>query len=452
MSRSLIAVLVGTFTLRLSTGLTGTLLIYYFADLPRRGGPSIEAFALGLFAALFFATELIFSTPFGLLSDRWGHHRVMQFGPLFGIAAVVLTFATTNLFVGGLILVGYLIILATRVLEGASTAASVPSILGYIAFATAGDELLRGRASARFEGATIAGLGTGLVLAGLLYTGIQVTAGSVAIDIPGLGPAAFLLNAGIYAVSYLIYRVGVDDPNADAVDPPGSSGGHGFARYRAVLLSSHVWLLAPTWIAVNAAIGIWSSQSLYQLVRTPDPRFGHQLLMGSVDPLQVSVGLAAGLVVFFAGLVFWGDRFKRLRRTTIIFYGIVGGAVIVLATIAINHSHGWPDAVRLVLGVIVVGGVFVLAGATPAALGLLADISERFPADRGAIMGLYSVFLGLGQIIGSLLGGTAAEILGIDGILIGTLLLLAIALVPLTRLRLYEHVVTGGPEGQIEVD
>jgi len=35
------------------------------------------------------------------------------------------------------------------------------------------------------------------------------------------------------------------------------------------------------------------------------------------------------------------------------------------------------------------------AGATPAALDLLADMSEAYPSNRGAIMGLYSVFLGL---------------------------------------------------------
>ncbi len=62
----------------------------------------------------------------------------------------------------------------------------------------------------------------------------------------------------------------------------------------------------------------------------------------------------------------------------------------------------------------------MLAGATPAALGLLADISERFPADRGAIMGLYSVFLAIGQIIGSLIGGFAADWRGIDGMLLAT--------------------------------
>ena len=85
----------------------------------------------------------------------------------------------------------------------------------------------------------------------------------------------------------------------------------------------------------------------------------------------------------------------------------------------------------------------MLAGATPAALGLLADISERFPADRGAIMGLYSVFLGIGQITGSLIGGFAAAWHGIDGMLIATLGLLAVALLPLTRLRAQEHQIGG---------
>ena len=83
-------------------------------------------------------------------------------------------------------------------------------------------------------------------------------------------------------------------------------------------------------------------------------------------------------------------------------------------------------------------GLFLIAGATPAALGLLADISESFPADRGAIMGLYSVFLALGQIIGALIGAAAAELWAFDGILMATLLLQAVALMPLARLRRFE--------------
>ena len=85
----------------------------------------------------------------------------------------------------------------------------------------------------------------------------------------------------------------------------------------------------------------------------------------------------------------------------------------------------------------------MLAGATPAAIGLLADVTEAYPDDRGAIMGLYSVFLGLGQIIGSLVGGIAAEFYGLDGISSPSFLFLAIALVPLAQLRRFEHFVAG---------
>ena len=79
--------------------------------------------------------------------------------------------------------------------------------------------------------------------------------------------------------------------------------------------------------------------------------------------------------------------------------------------------------------------LFLRAGAPPAPLGLLTHMSERFPKDRGAIMGLYSVFLAIGQIVGALIGGVAADARGIDGMLIATVVLLIVALVPLAQLR-----------------
>jgi MFS family permease len=423
-SRSLYAVLFGTFTLRLSTGLTGGLLVFYSERVLKT-----NELTLALLMATFFAAELILSTPFGLLSDRFGHHRIMQVGPIFGAIAVVITWASTDLFVIG----------ATRWLEGASTAASVPSILGFIAMATAGNELLRGRMSARFEGATLAGLGVGFVLAGLLYDGIP--------DIwSGMGRDAFLLNALIYGLSFVIYRLGVKAPAGEKATL--TAPHFGWRRYVALMTSSHVWLLAPTWIAINAALGLWTSQSIFQLIKEPDPRFADQLLMGQFQGAQIALGAGVGLIVFFAGLAYWGDRFKNMRRTTIILYGILGGAVAVGSAVIINHSRGQSDLILPVFGIAAAGGLFVLAGATPAALGLLADVSEAYPADRGAIMGLYSVFLALGQIGGAFIGSAAATPFGIDGILIATLALLAVALLPLARLRSYEHQVGVVPEAR----
>jgi MFS family permease len=426
--RSLYAVLLGTFTLRFSTGLTGGLFLFYLAHLHRDyGGPRTDETTLAIMVALFYASELVLATPFGLLSDRIGHRRVMQVGPLFGIVASVVTWASTNLAVIG----------GTRLLEGASTAASVPSILGFIAMVTAGDELLRGRAAARFEGATLAGIGAGAVAAGVLYDGIPGMWS-------GLHRDAFLLNAGFYVVSLLIYRYGVGESPGEA--EAASDSNTGWRRYRAVLTSSHVWLLAPTWIAINAALGLWASQSIFQLIKERDPRFFEQALMGGFVGAQVAIGLGVALVIFFAGLAFWGERFKRYRRTTIIFYGIIGGAVSVVGAGIVNHSSSIP-LLALAAAILAGAGLFVLAGATPAALGLLADMSEAYPSNRGAIMGLYSVFLAIGQIVGSFVGAEAAKRFGIDGILIATMILLAIALIPLNRLRPFEHIVgTAAPE------
>jgi MFS family permease len=417
MDRSLRAVLLGTFTLRFSTGLTGSMLAFYLAHLQEHGGPSVDGKIVGLYAALFYLAELILSPIFGILSDRYGHHRVMLYGPVFGATAVVLTGLTTNL-----VLLG-----GTRILEGASSAASVPSILGFIALATAGNEVLRGKTAARFEGATLAGIGVGAIVGVKLFEFI--------------GPTAFFLNAVLYGVSFLIYRFGVKDPPGEK---EARAGEHVHAdRYLKLIRSSHVLLLAPTWIAVNAAIGVWLSQSVFQLAKG-DPRFPDQALMTGFTANQITIGAIVIAVVFGAGLLYWGNRFKTLRRTTIIGYGVLGGAVLVGAGIVVNHIATTAPLIGIVAGLVAAGGLFVLAGATPAALGLLADMSERFPSDRGAIMGLYSVFLALGQITGALIGGVAADWLGIDGMFIATLILLAIAIVPLAQLRAQEYQLDAG--------
>jgi len=426
---SISAVIVGTFTLRFSTGLTGAMLAFYLAKLPEFGGPQVSGTVAGILTATYFAAELVLSPVFGILSDRIGAQRVMQIGPVFGAVAVIITAFTTELWLIG----------GTRWLEGMAAAAAMPSILGYIAITTSGNPALRGRTVARFEAATIAGLGVGAVVAGPLFE--------------QFGSAAFLLNAGIYGVSFLIYRYGVRPVGADAAaaaaaeDRPISSAevrpaALNLAHYGRLLATRSIWLLAPTWIALNAIIGAWTTQTVFQLVReNQDPRYEEQLLMGGFEPTQVSIGLAVALVVFFAGIFVWGNLFRRFRRTSIMAIGIVGGMVMVAAVFGINHSADWSAAVRIGLVLLALGGLFVLAGATPAALGMLADISEIHPDDRGAIMGLYSVFLGLGQIVGSLVSGAAADWRGVDGLLIASLGLLVVALIPLRWLRDSEHLV-----------
>ena len=427
MDRSIANAVFASFVLRLATGLTGGLLIYLLADFPAYGGPEVSAAIVGGLTALFFVGELVLSPVFGLLSDRVGYQRVMQLGPAFGLAAVVLTLAVVGpgarmseavvpMVVGSLPLLGL-----TRVLEGASTAASVPSVLGYLALASSGDQQLRGRASSWFEAATIAGLAGGLVAAGVIWT--------------TMGPAGFVVNGAVYLSAWWIFRrrVPVLLRGRDTLPAPGAR-----SRYGQLLRQTRVWLLAPTWIALNASLGLYTSQTLFQLVRSPDVRFADQLLVGGLEPLPATAALLVGAVAFFGGLAYWGGRFASVRRTTIIVIGLTGGVTFVAATALLNHLPA--GAVALHLGAVagMIGGLFLLAGATPAALGLLADTSESFPADRGAVMGLYSVFLGLGQIIGAVVGAVAAENWALDGVLGATILLGVVAVLPLAQLRRFE--------------
>jgi len=419
-TRSITAVLLGNFTLRFSTGLTGALLLFYLTDLPKFDEEvvPVSAFTAGVLGALYFAAELILSPFFGMLADRFGTHRLMQPGPVMGGVAVIATALTTSV----------PLLAATRFVEGAAAAASVPAALGYIAIATSSSQALRGRVVARFEVATLGGVGMGSVVAGFLYS--------------AMGPTAFYVNAAIYGITLLILRYGVDDlpehvPTAPGEETVPAALFH-LGRYRDVLRSRPVWLLAPTWIALNALLGSWG-QALFQLVQDPSVRFADQVLMQGFEPWQAGLVLGVGLLVLFSGLLYWGNRFVRLRRTTIIGIGLAGGGVFVATILAVNHSANLPTWIVVALLVIAAAGLFVLAGTTPAAVGFLSDVSEGFPGRRGVIMGLYSVFLALGQIIGAVVAGVAAEWRGIDGLLIASGGLLVVALVPLGQLRAAEH-------------
>src|SRR6202043_1725664 len=96
---------------------------------------------------------------------------------------------------------------------------------------------------------------------------------------------------------------------------------------------------------------------------------------------------------------------------------------------ALNHvpfdtTH---TLVPTLVGLVMIG-VFVESGFTPAALAYLAEIAEERAEDRGSVMGVYSVLLSVGQLLGGALAAPFAERLGINGLIILTGLLCLIAL------------------------
>ena len=426
MTRSIVSMLLGTFVLRISTAITGVMLVFLIDQMTRNRGTGPGA--ISLLTGGFYTTELTGAIVFGVLADRYGRKVIMLLGPLFGGVAVFMTGLTTHLPV----------LFVTRLLEGSSTAASIPSTLGFIAAETAHDEGLRGRVVSLFELVALGGmLAAGPALAGVLWD--------------HFGRPAFFLNCGFYAVALGLYAYGVhevpQDRRAEIQAPvvARTKTVSEFSRYMRIATNRKVLLFAPTWLAINAVLGLWALQAPLLLKgNIYDPS---QFLMRGISAQTIGFGTAGLALVFGSGILFWGMVYARFRRTTLIMMGVGAFGAMALDVLAINHLGDSSTPLLLGLGLVAVVALFVMSGATPAALGLLADVSEGFEEDRSAIMGLYSVFLGVGQVIGAIVGGIAATWKGIDGLVVATALLLAVGLAALVNLRSREVVV---PDSQPE--
>jgi MFS family permease len=416
--------LVATFVLRISTAVTGVMLVFLVDEMTRNRHTGQGV--ISLLTGGFYATELTGAIVFGVLADRYGRKVIMLLGPVFGGAAVFLTGLATQIPV----------LFVTRLLEGSSTAASIPSTLGFIAAETEDNERLRGRVVSLFEFVSLGGmLAVGPALGGFLWD--------------AFGRTAFFMNCGLYAVALALYAYGVSEvrPVGRAVTSAAvraSLPGPAAARYWKIATSRKVLLFAPTWLAINAILGLWALQA--PLLLKGNITDESQFLMHGVSATTIGIGEAVLAVIFGSGLLFWGAVYARFRRTTMLLMGV--GAFVVMAAdvLAINHLGGRSGLVLVALGLVAVVALFMLSGATPAALGLLADVSEGFEADRSAIMGLYSVFLGLGQVLGAAVGAVAASWKGIDGLVVATAGLLAIGIAALLNLRAHEAAVLWGDD------
>ena len=383
----------------------GVMVGFYLRYLHDAGIQDATPLTVALFAVAFFATELVGAPIFGALSDRHGRKRFMILGPLFGAAAVQITAMTAAL----------PLLLITRLLEGLSTASSLPATLSYISNATSHSPVARGRAVSLWEITTIGGLALGFRIGGTLWD--------------DFGPGGFSGVAIVYLVSTAVFYWGMrHQPRATPAEPSHSR------RLIQILRQDDILRFAPAWVAFSAIVGLWLNHLPYQLSGTV--RHPSQNLMGGFSGEAAGTILAIYALLFSLGVFLWGLLFARMRRVIIMLIANVGVFIATFASYGINHvplhTHG------LVVGLLIVfvAGVMLESGFTPAALGYLADISEDYLEDRGAIMGLYSVLLGIGQLIGGGLGGPFAQRWGMDGVILLTALFGLVAMA--TVLRLYQ--------------
>jgi MFS family permease len=396
--RSLTSCLVGNFFLRAAAGAAGTLIALYLAGLTQTG-VAVGAGLVSLTAMLFYLAELAGSPVFGYLSDLRGRKTFMLLGPVFGGVAVQFIYLAPTIS----------LVLLARVLQGVSTAASVPSALSYVSSTSGGTEKSRGRILSAFEVATIIGMAAGLKIGGSLW------------DL--LGHTAFLAVFGMYVVSFALLWIVKDDHQVVARARSTLGDRLAFVRSGAALR------LVPAWIAVNAIVGLWFTHLAFQMGKRHDPNGPAQLLVGGYSGSDIGSYTAGFALLFVVGIGLWSLSFGRLRSTQVMGLALVGLFALVVTMFFLNHSlpHD-PTRIRILLGLIALF-VVVLSGFTPAALVKLAGIAEQHPEGRGSMMGLYSVFLGVGQFIGGGLGGPFADWRGVDGMIILTGLLGGVAAV-----------------------
>ncbi len=434
---SLVAVLIGSLILRAAASVMGENIQFYFNAIheasldpnhPLRaivGAENVYEISntLGnIILGTFFIAEVIGAMLLGAWSDRFGRKLFIIFGPLFGAVAVLITSITTWLW----------LLVFTRLLEGLSTGSNAPATLGYIAETTSHSPSLRTRISGLFEVASIGGMAIGFGLGGWMWHefGTAAVVAGVALTSP-----AFAINTLIYILSFVILWFGIKEVKekrqasiTELLSPVDT-----IKRYWDLVRNPLIVGFAPAWVAINAVLGIWINTT--GRILTDKASVTDQLLVGQFNSQDAGNIRAAYAVFFILGIVIWSVFFPHLKRVTSMLVGCVGVVVSCGIISLINHQTSIDAPFTAVLSVLLVISIMVQSGFTPAALAYLADISETQRADRGAIMGLYSIFLGLGQALGLIIGGPFIDVSGADGMALITALLGGGAAVLVWRLQ-----------------
>jgi MFS family permease len=133
------------------------------------------------------------------------------------------------------------------------------------------------------------------------------------------------------------------------------------------------------------------------------------------------------MLLFVVGLVIWGQSLGRLGALRSMRFGLIGMAALAPAIYVLNHATP-GDTPRIVVALAWAGlALLVASGFTPAALAHLSDLSEADPTRRGAVMGLYSVLLGLGQFLGATIASPLVGAFRVDGLVLHTLILTGVS-------------------------
>lgn len=381
--------------LRIASGTSGILIGLYLASLNNHGA-HLSVGLVGTLSAVSFTAELFASIPMGVASDAMQPRWLMTGGAIVGaIAAFLAASGSTSTF------------FLSRLLEGIGVAAIVPALLAYLTDATEGRPALRVRVMSYFELTLLAGLALGGIVAGQLFR---------------------ILNSGAFSVVAVVYLACAAILFSSISGRPARHLASPLDDLKQVLRLPSIRYLAPVWLCVNSVVGLWLGPTLPFLLT--DRSTKAQYLAGIYASSPASVGwlLFGYSIVFGLGVTAWSFILPHIRLQNAMRITIGAMLPVCAGFYLLNHSGDQSVTVRWSIGGIVALLIMVESGFTPAALAWLAG-TLPIQSGRGAAMGIYSVLLSVGAIIGSLLAGILGERYSIDGLLYGTVFVAVAALI-----------------------
>ncbi len=381
---------------RIASGTSGILIGLYLASLNNHGA-HLSTGLVGTLSAVSFAAELFASIPMGLASDAMQPRLLMTAGAIVGAVAVFL-FAVSG---------STSIFFLSRLLEGVGAAAIVPALLAYLTDATDGRPALRVKAMSYFELTLLAGLALGGIVAGQLFRALHA--------------GAFAIVAIVYLLCAGTLFIKISGRAARHLASP-------IEDLKQVLQLPSIRHLAPVWLCVNSVVGLWLGPTLPFLLTERSNKAQYLAGIYASSPASVGWMLLGYSIVFGLGVIAWSFVLPHIRLKSAMRITLGAMLPVCAGFYLLNHSGNQSSAVRWSLGAIIALLIMVESGFTPAALAWLAG-TLPVQSGRGAAMGIYSVLLSVGAIIGSLLAGFLGERFAIDGLLYGTVFVAVAALI-----------------------
>ena len=329
-----------------------------------------------MIAASYPVAEIIFGPLVGVLADKFGRRRWVYMG--LAISTFALFAFTLNK------QVPYLIV--AHAIQGVAAAMIIVSSLAMLTDVSSAST--RGREMGIYDFANLGGYVLGIFAAGILVRTNQLLA-------PFYFGSALAAIGAIFAYLKLKER----HSNTIAVVSP-------LQTIRVLLGDRRAGAMFPIWLSVTTFIG---------MALTFGPRIGP-------SPIFTSALLGGVILVLAFTQPFFGHLSDKYGRGKLMMIGMLS-LMGLFATVITMYHRRLPFL--FVAPFLVTFGIGSFAFA-PAALATLGDFAPK--SGRGTTMGIYSVVISLGTIIGPLLGGYLLDKYGLESLFYAGFVIITVAM------------------------